>query len=74
VRRFLFSYLRVACVIVGLGCLLAAANVARVALAWRSPSGTLVAVTVAIVVIFVAAGGSLIRLGWRAPWRNRPEP
>jgi len=68
------SYLRVACVIVGLGCLLAAANVARIALDWSSPSGKLVAAAVAIVVIFVAAGGSLIRLGWRAPWRNRPEP
>ena len=72
-RQFLMSYLRVACVIIGLGCLLAAANVARVALDWPSPSGKLVAAAVAIVVVFVASGGSLIRLGLRAPWRNRRE-
>lgn len=73
-RNFLLSYLRVACVIVGLGCLMAAANVGRLALAWRGQPRQPFVVALAIAIMFVAAGGWLIQLGWRAPWRHGRDP
>ena len=72
-RKFLLSYLRVACVIIGVGCLLAAANVGRLALLWRGEPDQPVALAAIIAIVFVVAGGVLIRLGWRAPWLHRGE-
>jgi hypothetical protein len=72
-RKFLLSYLRIACIIIGVGCLLAAANVGRLALAWRTRPDQPFLLAAAIAVAFTVAGGMLIRLGWRAPWLRR-EP
>ena len=70
-RQFLLSYLRIACFIIGVGCLLAAANVWRVAMRWRETGGGSVPLAGAIAVAFTLAGGLLVMLGWRAPWRRR---
>jgi hypothetical protein len=72
-RQFASSYLRVACVIIGVGCLLAAANVGRLALAWRTAPRQPFVLAVVVAVAFTVAGGVLIRLGWRAPWLRRHE-
>jgi hypothetical protein len=69
-RRFLLSYLRMACFIVGFGCLLAAANVGRLAVRWRSSPDEPALLAGALAIGFTAAGGGLILLGMRAPWRR----
>jgi hypothetical protein len=73
-RQFALSYLRVACIIIGVGCLLAAANVGRLALAWRAAPRQPFVLAVVLAVAFTLAGGVLIRLGWKAPWLHRHEP
>jgi hypothetical protein len=70
-RQFLLSYLRFACFIVGLGCLLAAANVGRLAMRWRDTAEGDALLAALIAAGFTLAGGGLILLGVRAPWRRR---
>ena len=72
-RRVLLSYLRLACFIVGFGCLLAAANVGRLAVRWRAVDHGDALLAAALAVGFTIAGGGLVLLGLRAPWRRRWE-
>ena len=66
-------YLRLACLVIGMGCLSAAAYSVWLTIQWRSSWDTMASLAVVLAIAFLGVGVMFLRAAVREPWRRKED-